>query len=140
MTRQKVAAMKAMATCGGVRSVVGMVVSPSTSDCINDFMDVINKVIPIPIFGLSLAYVFCFSIKQPLHIFIQMQWCDWCANFGGNMIHICEECWHKICAALGPGMSGCIQRDTVWKNDIFQCPDCSKDGLKVSLFLFHRQI
>jgi hypothetical protein len=31
-------------------------------------------------------------------------------------------------------MSGCIRGDTVSKQDIFKCPDCSKGGLKVSSF------
>ena len=29
-------------------------------------------------------------------------------------------------------MTGCIRVDTMSKKDIFNCPDCSKDGLKVS--------
>jgi hypothetical protein len=65
---------------------------------------------------------------------MQTQWCEWCADYGGDTIHTCEQCQHKICAASGPGMSGCIRGDTVSKQDVFKCPDCSKDGLKVSYF------
>jgi len=55
--RQKTLAIKAMAACGGVRSVVGTVISPSALDSMDDAMDVDEEVVPIPDFGLSHAAV-----------------------------------------------------------------------------------
>jgi len=44
--RQKIDIVKAMTACGGVRSVVGTVVSPSAFTCLEDDMDVDEVVSP----------------------------------------------------------------------------------------------
>jgi hypothetical protein len=44
--KQKIAVVKAMAACGGVRSVVGTVVPPSAFTSIEDDMDVDEVVSP----------------------------------------------------------------------------------------------
>jgi hypothetical protein len=69
--RQKSLAIKAMAACGGVRSVVGTVISPSALDSMDDAMDVDDEVVPIPDLGLSHAAVsvmLFFLLSMECHI------------------------------------------------------------------------